>query len=184
MYEETYASDFICRKRDERQIPYERGIAKTGVVASIEGRGNQSGRAIALRADIDAPDIIEASGQPWSSETPGKIHGCSHDGHTATLLTAARYLQKTRDFDGIVRLVFQPAEVGGRGACTMLQEGLLDRFPFDEIYGHHNWPGFPRGQFAILTRRIPRGAPRLTHRCWSGEPDSASPCNFNLRSSH
>ena len=184
MYGETYASDFICRKRDEWQIPYERGIAKTGVVASIEGRGSQSGRAVALRADIDALDIIEASGQPWSSETPGKIHGCSHDGHTATLLTAARYLQKTRDFDGIVRLVFQPAEVGGRGACTMLQEGLLDRFPFDEIYGHHNWPGFPRGQFAILTRRIPRGAPRLTHRCWSGEPDSASPCNFNLRSSH
>ena len=102
-----------------------------------------------MPADIDALDIVEAFGQPWSSETPGKMHGCGHDGHTATLLTAARYLQKTRDFDGAVRLVFQPAEEGGRDACTMLQEGLLDRFSFDEIYGYHNWPGFPRGLFAI-----------------------------------
>lgn len=149
MYEEYFASDFICGKLDQWGISYERGIAKTGVVASIEGRRNQSGRAIALRADMDALNIVEASGQPWSSETPGKMHGCGHDGHTATLLTAARYLQETRDFDGVVRLIFQPAEEGGRGAHAMLQEGLLERFPFDEIYGYHNWPWLPRGVFAI-----------------------------------
>src|SRR5215831_9949518 len=96
MYQEKFASDFICRKLDEWGIAYERGIATTGVVASIEGRRNQSRRAVALRADIDALDILETSGQPWSSETPGKMHGCGHDGHTATLLTAARYLQETR----------------------------------------------------------------------------------------
>jgi hippurate hydrolase len=149
MYEEKFASDFICRKLDEWGITHEPGIATTGVVASIEGRLNQSGRAIALRADMDALNIVEASGQPWSSETPGKMHGCGHDGRVATLLTAARYLQETRDFDGVIRLIFQPAEEGGRGAFTMLQEGLLDRFPFDEIYGYHNWPWLPKGVFAI-----------------------------------
>jgi amidohydrolase len=154
MYEETFASDFICRKLDEWEIPHERGIATTGVVASIEGRRNESGHAVALRADIDALDILETSGQPWSSEMPGKMHGCGHDGHTATLLTVARYLQQTRNFDGVIRLIFQPAEEGGRGAFRMFQEGLLDRFPFDEIYGYHNWPWLPRGVFAIRSGPI------------------------------
>jgi amidohydrolase len=154
MYEEKFASDFICRKLDEWEITYERGIATTGVVASIEGHRNQSGCAVALRADIDALDIVETSGQPWSSETPGKMHGCGHDGHTATLLTVARYLRETRNFDGVTRLIFQPAEEGGRGAFMMLQEGLLDRFPFDEIYGYHNWPALPRGVFAVRSGPI------------------------------
>ena len=87
MYEETFASEFICQKLSEWDIEYERGIAKTGVVATINGQLNRSNRAIALRADIDALNIVEESGQPWSSETPGKMHGCGHDGHTATLLT-------------------------------------------------------------------------------------------------
>jgi hippurate hydrolase len=149
MYEEHFASDFICAKLTEWGIPFERGIAGTGVVASIEGRRNQSGRAVAFRADIDALDLTEQSGQPWSSQTPGKMHGCGHDGHTATLLTLAKYLHDTGNFDGIVRLVFQPAEEGGRGSFRMLDEGLLERFPFDEIYGYHNWPFIPRGTFAI-----------------------------------
>jgi len=149
MYEERFASEFICRKLTEWGIPHESGIAKTGVAASIEGRRNHSARAVAFRADIDALDILEQSGQPWASQTPGKMHGCGHDGHTATLLALARYLNETRNFDGTVRLIFQPAEEGGRGAFRMLEEGLLDRFPFDEIYGWHNWPFLPRGVFAI-----------------------------------
>jgi hippurate hydrolase len=149
MYEERFASEFICRKLTEWGIPHESGIAKTGVAATIEGRRNGSARAVAFRADIDALDILEQSGQPWASQTPGKMHGCGHDGHTATLLTLARYLQETRNFDGTVRLIFQPAEEGGRGAFRMLEDGLLDRFPFDEIYGWHNWPFLPRGVFAI-----------------------------------
>jgi hippurate hydrolase len=149
MYEETFASDLVCRKLTEWQIPFERGIAGTGVVASIAGRQNNSGRAIAFRADMDALDILEASGQPWSSTIPGKMHGCGHDGHTASLLLLARYLAQTRNFDGNVRLIFQPAEEGGRGAFRMLDEGLLERFPFDEIYGYHNFPNLPRGLFAI-----------------------------------
>jgi len=149
MYEETYASDFVAKKLTEWGIPHERGIAKTGIVATIEGRRNASGRAVAFRADMDALDILEKSGQPWASETPGKMHGCGHDGHTATLLTLAYYLSQTRNFDGLVRLIFQPAEEGGRGAFVMLDEGLLERFPFDEIYGYHNFPGAPRGMFGI-----------------------------------
>jgi hippurate hydrolase len=149
MYEETFASDFVAKKLTEWEIPHERGIARTGIVATIEGRRNGSGRAIAFRADMDALDILEKSGQPWASETPGKMHGCGHDGHTATLLALAYYLNQTRNFDGLVRLIFQPAEEGGRGAFVMLEEGLLERFPFDEIYGYHNFPGMPRGVFAI-----------------------------------
>jgi hippurate hydrolase len=148
MYEEEFASGFIADKLKQWSIPHERGIAGTGIVASVEGRRNQSGRAVAFRADIDALDIPEESGQPWSSLTPGKMHGCGHDGHIATLLTLARYLNETRNFDGTVRLIFQPAEEGGRGAFRMLEEGLLERFPFDEIYGYHNWPTLPRGVFA------------------------------------
>ncbi len=149
MYEEEYASDFVAKKLAEWGIPHERGIAKTGIVGTIEGRRNASGRAVAFRADMDALDLTEASGQPWSSQTSGKMHGCGHDGHTATLLTLAWYLKQTRNFDGVVRLIFQPAEEGGRGAFRMLDEGLLERFPFDEIYGYHNIPGIPRGLFAI-----------------------------------
>jgi hippurate hydrolase len=154
MYEEEFASAFISAKLTEWGIPHERGIARTGVVATIEGRRNHSGRIVAFRADIDALDIIEQSGQPWASLTPGKMHGCGHDGHTATLLTLAHYLQQTRNFDGTVRLIFQPAEEGGRGAFVMLDEGLLERFPFDEIYGYHNWPYLPRGVFAIRSGPI------------------------------
>jgi hippurate hydrolase len=149
MFEETFASNFICGKLTEWGIPHERGIATTGVVATIEGRRNHSGRTIAFRADIDALDIPENSGQPWSSQTPGKMHACGHDGHTATLLTLAKYLNDTRNFDGLIRLIFQPAEEAGKGAHQMLREGLIERYPFDEIYGYHNWPGLPRGVFAI-----------------------------------
>lgn len=144
-YEETFASDLVAAKLDEWNIPYERGIAVTGIVATIEGQKTDSGKSIGLRADMDALDIVEQSGQPWSSKTPGKMHGCGHDGHTAMLLGAAKYLSETRNFNGTVYLIFQPAEEGGGGAIKMIEEGLFDRFPMDEIYGVHNWPLLPKG---------------------------------------
>ncbi|MBO9430445.1 M20 aminoacylase family protein [Sulfitobacter sp. R18_1] len=125
------------------------GIAQTGVVAVIEGQSNTSGRTIGLRADMDALPITEATGLPHASKTPGKMHACGHDGHTAMLLGAAQYLAETRNFDGRVVLIFQPAEEGGGGGNVMVQEGLMDRWGIDEVYGMHNMPGHPTGQFAI-----------------------------------
>ena len=125
------------------------GIAQTGVVASIEGQRNTSGRTIGLRADMDALPIMEATGLPYASKTPGKMHACGHDGHTAMLLGAAQYLAETRNFDGRVVLIFQPAEEGGGGGEVMVQEGLMDRWGINEVYGMHNMPGYPTGHFAI-----------------------------------
>ncbi|KZY52652.1 amidohydrolase [Sulfitobacter sp. KE29] len=125
------------------------GIAQTGVVAVIEGQSNSSGRTIGLRADMDALPITEATGLPHASKHPGKMHACGHDGHTAMLLGAAQYLAETRNFDGRVVLIFQPAEEGGGGGNVMVQEGLMDRWGIDEVYGMHNMPGHPTGQFAI-----------------------------------
>ncbi len=125
------------------------GIAQTGVVAVIEGQSNTSGRTIGLRADMDALPIMEATGLPYASKTPGKMHACGHDGHTAMLLGAAQYLAETRNFDGRVVLIFQPAEEGGGGGEVMVQEGLMDRWAIDEVYGMHNIPGHPTGHFAI-----------------------------------
>lgn len=125
------------------------GIAQTGVVAVIEGQSNTSNRTIGLRADMDALPIMEATGLPHASKTPGKMHACGHDGHTAMLLGAAQYLAETRNFDGRVVLIFQPAEEGGGGGNVMVQEGLMDRWDIDEVYGMHNMPGHPTGQFAI-----------------------------------
>jgi hippurate hydrolase len=130
------------------------GVGRTGVVGVIRGATNDntgSGheRAIGLRADMDALPIREETGLPWASTTPGVMHACGHDGHSAMLLGAARYLAETRNFAGSVYIVFQPAEETGQGAAAMLREGrLLERFPFDHVFGLHNWPGLPEGQFA------------------------------------
>lgn len=148
-YEETFASDLVARKLAEWGIAFERGIAVTGIVATIEGQKTGSGRAIALRADMDALDMTDESGQPWASKLPGKMHGCGHDGHTAMLLGAAKYLSETRNFDGKVHLVFQPAEEGGAGAIRMIKEGLFKKYPVQAAYGMHNWPGLPKGTIAL-----------------------------------
>lgn len=148
-YEETFASQMIADKLTEWGIPFERGIAATGIVATIEGERTGSGKTIGLRADMDALDILEKSGQDWSSKTPGKMHGCGHDGHASMLLGAAKYLSNNRDFNGKVHLIFQPAEESGHGAEKMIAEGLFERFPMQAIYGMHNWPTLPKGVIAL-----------------------------------
>ena len=125
------------------------GIGRTGVVGVIKGRKGGSGKVIGLRADMDALPITETTGKPYASETPGKMHACGHDGHTAMLLGAARYLAETRNFDGTAVVIFQPAEEGGAGGKAMVEDGLMDRWHIQEVYGMHNMPDLPAGQFAI-----------------------------------
>ncbi len=124
------------------------GIGRTGVVGVIKGR-NGDGPVIGLRADMDALPIAEASGKPWASKTPGKMHACGHDGHTAMLLGAAKYLAETRNFRGSVAVIFQPAEEGGAGGRAMVDDGMMDTFAIREVYGLHNKPGVAIGEFAI-----------------------------------
>ena len=125
------------------------GIGRTGVVGVIKGQTNKSGKVIGLRADMDALPIFEATGLDYKSKIPGVMHACGHDGHTAMLLGAAKYLSETRNFDGTVVLIFQPAEEGGGGGREMCEDGMMDRWGVDEVYGMHNWPGAPAGSFSI-----------------------------------
>src|SRR5262245_4417616 len=125
------------------------GIGRTGVVGVIKGRGQRSGRVIGMRADMDALAMTEITGLPYASQTPGKMHACGHDGHTAMLLGAAKYLCETRNFAGTAVLIFQPAEEGGAGGKAMLEDGMMERWQIQEVYGMHNMPGLPVGEFAL-----------------------------------
>ena len=125
------------------------GIGRTGVVGVIKGKQDSSGKVIGLRADMDALPIMEATGVDYASKTPGAMHACGHDGHTAMLLGAAKYLSETRNFDGTVVVIFQPAEEGGGGGKEMCDDGMMERWGIQEVYGMHNWPGLPVGSFAI-----------------------------------
>ncbi|WP_306227015.1 M20 aminoacylase family protein [Bosea beijingensis] len=125
------------------------GVGQTGVVGIIKGKSQGSGRVIAMRADMDALPIHEETNLPHRSTVPGKMHACGHDGHTAMLLGAAKYLTETRDFDGTAVLIFQPAEEGGAGAKAMIDDGMITRFGIQEVYGMHNKPGVPVGKFEI-----------------------------------
>jgi hippurate hydrolase len=125
------------------------GIGRTGVVGVIRGKSTGSGKVVGLRADMDALPMDELTNLSYASKTPGAMHACGHDGHTAMLLGAGQYLAETRDFDGTVVLIFQPAEEGGGGGLEMVRDGLMDRWEIDEVYGLHNMPGTPVGQFAI-----------------------------------
>src|SRR5947208_6004144 len=137
------------------------GIGRTGVVGVIRGRKSASGKTIGLRADMDALPIMETSGVPYASKVPGKMHACGHDGHTAMLLGAAKYLAETRNFDGTAVVIFQPAEEGGGGGKAMVKDGLMERFGIQEVYGMHNMPGVPVGEFAIRPGPLLAAADRI-----------------------
>jgi amidohydrolase len=144
---ERRTAEVVARQLDSWGIEVHRGVGGTGVVGVLRnGRGN---RAIGLRADMDALPIQELTDLPWRSRNAGVMHACGHDGHTTMLLGAARYLAETRRFDGIVHFIFQPGEEGCGGALAMLEDGLFERFPCDAVYGMHNRPGMPVGEFAI-----------------------------------
>ena len=148
-FQENRTSQIVADKLASWGIEVHRGLAKTGVVGVVKGKKSASGRAIGLRADMDCLPMHETSDIPHKSRHAGRMHACGHDGHTTMLLGAARYLQETRDFDGTAFVIFQPAEEGGGGGKVMVDEGLFDRFPANEIYAVHNWPGLPPGQMAV-----------------------------------
>ena len=137
------------------------GIGRTGVVGVIRGKKGGGTRTIGLRADMDALPIEEATGLSYKSQNAGKMHACGHDGHTAMLLGAAKYLAETRNFDGTAVVIFQPAEEGGGGGREMVNDGMMDRFRIEEVYGMHNYPGFPIGDFAIRSGPMMAAADRI-----------------------
>jgi len=156
---ETRTADVVARELTALGIETHRGLAKTGVVGVL--RAGSSARAIGLRADMDALPINEANGFTHRSVFEGRMHACGHDGHTAMLLGAARLLAASRDFDGTVYLIFQPAEESSGGAQVMIEDGLFERFPMEAIYGMHNWPGLPAGDFAVHAGPVMAGTDRF-----------------------
>ena len=156
-FEETRTSGIVAEKLSQRGIEVHRGLGGTGVIGVLKGKGD-SGKRIGLRADMDALPMEENTNLPWRSTIPGRFHGCGHDGHTTMLLGTARYLAETRNFDGTVHFIFQPAEEGLGGARAMIKDGLFQKFPCDELYGLHNAPDLAHGEIAILPGPAMAGA--------------------------
>jgi hippurate hydrolase len=150
LYEVHRTSAFVAdRLREFGCDEVVTGIGRTGVVGVIRGRNSASGKVIGLRADMDALPILETSGVPFASKNPGVMHACGHDGHTTMLLGAAKHLAETRNFDGTVVVIFQPAEEGGAGGKAMIDDGLMTRWGIQEVYGMHNMPGLAEGNFSL-----------------------------------
>ncbi|MBU0724228.1 MAG: amidohydrolase [Alphaproteobacteria bacterium] len=147
-FEEHKTSAFVAERLESFGIEVHRGLAGTGIVGKLVG-GNGSGKAIGLRADMDALDVHEKNDFGHKSQHEGKMHACGHDGHTTMLLGAAKYLAETKNFDGTVYFIFQPAEENEGGGRVMVEEGLFDKFPVEQVYGMHNWPGLDVGKIAV-----------------------------------
>jgi amidohydrolase len=145
--EEQRTAELVARTLESYGIEVHRRVGKTGIVGVL--RSGNGPATIGLRADMDALPMSEQTGRPYASQNPGKMHACGHDGHTTMLLGAARYLAETRNFNGTVNFIFQPGEEGCGGALAMLEDGLFERFPCDAVFGMHNWPGMPIGQYGI-----------------------------------
>jgi amidohydrolase len=148
-FDENRTSALVAEKLAGWGVEVHRGLARTGVVGVIRGNAGASGRGVGLRADMDCLPMHETSAVPHRSRHEGRMHACGHDGHTAMLLGAARYLAETRRFDGTAYVIFQPAEENGGGGHVMVKEGLFARFPANEVYALHNWPGLPPGKMAV-----------------------------------
>lgn len=148
-FEEQRTASVISRALDKLSIDYHTGIGRTGIVGVIPGRDTTSGRAIGLRADMDALPIRERTNLGYSSENEGRMHACGHDGHVTMLLAAADYLQRTRNFNGTVYLIFQPGEEGCNGGLEMVKDGLFEKFPIQQVYALHNWPSLPLGTVSV-----------------------------------
>jgi amidohydrolase len=158
-YKEHRTAGIIAGALRDLGLEVSEGVGGTGVVGTL--RKGASPRAIGLRADMDALGFEEKTGLAWASRNPGVFHGCGHDGHVAMLLGAARHISKSVDFDGAVHFIFQPAEEGMAGARAMIEDGLFARFPCDEVYALHNWPGLPAGQFQTRPGPIMAAADRI-----------------------
>ena len=158
-FEEFITSELVAERLTEWGFQVSKGVGKTGVVATLK---NGEGRSLGLRADMDALPIQETTGLPYASRVDGVMHACGHDGHTATLLAAGKYLAQTRAFNGTLHLVFQPAEEGLGGARKMLEDGLLERFPCDAIFAMHNVPGYPAGHFGFYSGPFMASADTVT----------------------
>ena len=156
-FEEVRTSGIVAEKLKGWGIEVHRGLGGTGVVGVLKGKGS-GGKRIGLRADMDALPMEENTNLRWRSTIPGRFHGCGHDGHTTMLLGTARYLAETRNFDGTVHFIFQPAEEGLGGARAMIKDGLFEKFPCDEIYGLHNAPDMNHGEIGILPGPAMAGA--------------------------
>lgn len=160
-FQEHETAKLIATELERLGLPFEAGIGKTGIVATVTGKRPDNGRHIGLRADMDALPIQELNEHGYTSAVPGRMHACGHDGHTTLLLGVARYLAEHRDFAGTLHLVFQPAEEGLGGGRAMVEEGLFERFPMQAIYALHNWPSLPAGQVAIRPGAIMAATDRL-----------------------
>ena len=161
-FEEHRTARVVAEQLAALGIEHHTGIGRTGIVAVVRGRSTASGRSVGLRADMDALPMQEDNAFAHRSRYDGRMHGCGHDGHTTMLLAAARYLAVTRAFDGTATLIFQPGEEGYAGGKAMIEDGLFERFPADQVYALHNWPGLPVGKIAVRPGPMMAAADRIT----------------------